>query len=267
MRDVDVQGDKTGRLSAILDHLAEHGRLEVAQAAGLLRVSEATIRRDFAELAQRQLASRRHGGIVASSVAYELPARYRAARADDAKDRIAIRAAALVASGEVVGFNGGTTTTATAQALAMREDLVGEGVEQLTVVTNALNIATQMVLRPHVQCVSLGGVARPESYEVTGPMAALVLDQLWLDVAILGVNGLSAREGATCRHEDEAAICARMAARARRVVIVAAGEKIGARTFASIVPIEEVGTLVTDESAAPQALEALTDAGVEVILA
>src|SRR6478736_1572687 len=127
-------------------------------------------------------------------------ARNRSSRADDDRTRIAEAAAALVHVGQVIGLNGGTTTTATSRAITAREDLAHDG--EITIVTNALNIATEAVLRPHVQCVSLGGVARPESYEVTGPLATLVLQQLWLDVAIVGVNGLSAREGATCRHEE-----------------------------------------------------------------
>lgn len=95
--------------------------------------------------------------------------------ADDDRTRVAEAAAALVLPGQVIGLNGGTTTTATSRAITAREDLAADG--EITIVTNALNIATEAVLRPHVQCVSLGGVARPESYEVTGPLATLVLQQ------------------------------------------------------------------------------------------
>src|ERR1019366_9331786 len=75
----------------------------------------ATVRWDFRELAAQQLVTRTHGGVVATSVAYELPARYKSAMADDDKERIA--------RGSVVGFNGGTTTSATARQLAARADL------------------------------------------------------------------------------------------------------------------------------------------------
>lgn len=260
-------GDKSARWSTLLEHLSEQGRLGVAEAAGLLGVSEATIRRDFADLARRQLAQRTHGGIVASAVAYELPFRYRSAQTDDAKARIAAVAAEMVRRGEVVGFNGGTTTTATARALTSRADLVGEGTDEITLVTNALNIASEAVLRPFVRCVSLGGVARPVSYEVTGTLAALALDQLWLDVAILGIDAFSARAGATCRHEAEAAVSARMVDRCDRVVVVATGDKIGRHSFAAICPAEQVRDLVTDATADPEALAALREAGVSVHVA
>ena len=249
----------------MLDRLATTGRLGVGEAAELLSVSEATIRRDFSELAKRQLVARNHGGVVATSVAYELPYRYRSSRADDDRARVADAAAALVEVGQVIGLNGGTTTTATARAITGREDLASDGGE-VTIVTNALNIASEAVLRPHVQCVSLGGVARPESYEVTGPLATLVLQQLWLDVAILGVNGLTAREGATCRHEEEAAIIRTMIERSKQVICVATGDKLGVRTFAAICPAERIDHLVTTVGADREEVDALRDAGVTVHL-
>ncbi len=255
----------TSRWAAVLDLLATRGRLSVTETSRELGVSEATVRRDFTELARRQLVTRHHGGVVATAVAYELPYRYRVSQTDEGIDRIAARAAALVGPGEVVALNGGTTTTATARALTSREDLVGEDGPALTLVTNALNIAAEAVLRPHVQCVSLGGVARPESYEVTGPLAAQVIQQLWFDVAVVGVNALSAAEGATCRFEDEAAVVRAMVERSRRVVVVAGAAKLGERTFAAICPAERIGTLVTTADEAAPEVAALRERGVEVL--
>jgi DeoR family transcriptional regulator of aga operon len=67
--------DRGARWSALLALLAEHGRLSVTQVVEALGVSEATVRRDFSELAAQQLVTRTHGGVVASAVAYDLPAR------------------------------------------------------------------------------------------------------------------------------------------------------------------------------------------------
>ncbi|WP_307835954.1 DeoR/GlpR family DNA-binding transcription regulator [Phycicoccus sonneratiae] len=254
----------SSRWAAVLDLLATRGRLSVSETAVHLRVSEATVRRDFAELARRQLVTRHHGGVVATSVAYELPYRYRSSQADGELERIAAHAASLVHPGEVVALNGGTTTTATARALTAREDLAGENGPALTLVTNALNIAAEAVLRPHVRCVSLGGVARPESYEVSGPLAAQVVAQLWFDVAVVGVHALSAAEGATCADEDEAAVVRAMVERSRRVVVVAGAGKLGSRTFASICPAERIGTLVTTAPEDASEVAALRARGVVV---
>lgn len=257
----DAPRQRASRLSQILDLLATEGRLSVTAASERLEVSEATIRRDFAELARRQLVTRNHGGVVATSVAYELPFRYRTSQHDSALDRVAHAAAALIEPGSVVAMNGGTTTTTTARTLTARDDLSSRG---LTLVTSALNIAVEAVLRPHVRCVSLGGIPRPESYEVTGPLAAAGLSQLWIDVAILGVNGLSAHEGATCHHEDEAAVSRLMVERARDVIVVAAESKLGERAFTQICAASQITHVVTTADAKDPRVAELREAGADV---
>ena len=126
----------------------EHGRVSVEEAAERLEVSQATIRRDFDQLAQQQMITRTRGGAVANGVSYDLPLRYKTAKHSAEKQRIGAAAAALVSPGTVVGLNGGTTITEVARALAMRPDLTA-GAEggQLTVVTNALNIANELLVR------------------------------------------------------------------------------------------------------------------------
>jgi DeoR family transcriptional regulator of aga operon len=260
-----ADSDRGERWSALLALLADRGRLTVSEVTQALAVSEATVRRDFAALAAQQLVSRTHGGVVATSVAYGLPVRYRSHEDGSAKGRVAAHAADLAAAGSVVCFNGGTTTSATARRLAARKDLAAAPERPaITVVTNALNIASEMVLRPWIRCVTLGGVARPESYELSGPLASMVLDELWLDTVFLGVNGLTAATGATCEHEGEAALTSLMARRAERVVVVATGDKVGRRSFARICPPSRVDVLVTDGSADPAELAALRSAGVTV---
>jgi DeoR family transcriptional regulator, aga operon transcriptional repressor len=260
--------DRGQRWSSLLGLLAAHGRLSVSQVCAELDVSEATVRRDFRELAAQQLVTRTHGGVVATSVAYELPARYKSALADDDKERIARAAALLVAPGSVVGFNGGTTTSATARRLAARADLASSSARPaITVVSNALNIASEMVLRPFIRCVSLGGVARPESYEQSGPLAAMVLEQLWLDTLVLGVDALSASDGASCDHDGEAGINSLMVRRADRVIVVTTGDKVGKRSFSRICESSAIDVLVTDASAPGPELEALAALGVQIVIA
>ena len=258
--------DRSWRLSSLLDLLAEHRRLSVAEASAALGVSEATIRRDFNTLAKQQLVSRTHGGVVATSVAYELPVRYRSGP-EDAKERIADVAAQLVKPGDVVGFNEGTTTSATARRLAVRGELgASELRPALTVVTNALNIATEMVLRPYIRTVTLGGVARPQSYELTGPLAALVLQEFWVDRLFLGVDGFTLDGGTSCFHEGEAAINAMMVQRASQVTVVAGAEKLGRRTFARICDARSVTMLITDSSADAKYVETVRATGIDVVL-
>lgn len=257
------------RWNELLELLAAEGQLTVEQAAERLGVSAATIRRDFDDLAGQQMLTRIRGGAVAQAVTYDLPLRYKSERHPTEKQRIAAVTAGLVRAGQIVGLNGGTTTTEVARALAIRPDLQGGGplAPAVTVVTNALNIATELAVRQNLKLVTTGGVARPQSYELTGPLATGVLEQVILDVAILGVDGIDAEAGATAHHEGEASINRLMTQRASRVIVAADSSKAGRRAFARICSAAEIDVLVTDAGIDPVHADRLTDAGVKVVIA
>ena len=256
------------RWNALLDLLPGDGQLTVAEAARALGVSEATIRRDLDQLAKQQLVTRTRGGATAGHVSYDLPLRYKTARHATEKERIARAAAALVKPGAVVGLNGGTTTTEVAHALATRADLhAGNGEQALTVVTNALNIANELTVRQHVKIVVTGGVVRPQSYELTGPLGTLVLEQLTMDHLFLGVDAVSATAGATAYNEGEASINQLMVARSRQVIVVADSSKLGRHAFARICDIRQVDVVITDSAADSAVISQFADAGVPVIRA
>ncbi|MGW1621725.1 DeoR/GlpR family DNA-binding transcription regulator [Streptomyces sp. NPDC002172] len=255
---------RDARWTALLELLVERGRLEVEEAAAELAVSAATIRRDLDQLAEQQMLVRTRGGAVVHGVSYELPLRYKTARQASEKQRIAKAVADLVAPGEAVGLTGGTTTTEVARALAVRGDL-GTGTPALTVVTNALNIANELAVRPQFKIVVTGGVARPQSYELIGPLADGVLGQITLDVAVLGVVGFDVVHGAAAHDEAEAAVNRLLCERAARVVVAADSSKLGGRAFARICAAELVDTLVTDAAAAPETVRRFEEAGIRVL--
>ncbi|MCH0557354.1 DeoR/GlpR family DNA-binding transcription regulator [Streptomyces sp. MUM 16J] len=255
---------RDARWKALLELLVERGRLEVEEAATELEVSAATIRRDFDQLAEQQMLVRTRGGAVVHGVSYELPLRYKTARHASEKHRIAEAVAGLVAPGEAVGLTGGTTTTEVARSLAVRSDL-SAGSPALTVVTNALNIANELAVRPQFKIVVTGGVARPQSYELIGPLADGVLGQVTLDVAVLGVVAFDVVHGAAAHDEAEAAINRMLCERAVRVVVAADSSKLGQRAFAWICGAELVNTLVTDTAVDQETVRRFEEAGVQVM--
>ncbi|MGY0065781.1 DeoR/GlpR family DNA-binding transcription regulator [Streptomyces sp. QTS137] len=254
------------RWQALLELLVERGRLDVDETAAELRVSPATIRRDFDQLAGQQMLVRTRGGAVAHGVSYELPLRYKTARRASEKQRIARAVADLLAPGEAVGLTGGTTTTEVARALTVRGDLAS-GSPALTVVTNALNIAGELAVRPQFKIVVTGGVARAQSYELVGPLADGVLGQITLDVAVLGVVAFDVAHGAAAHDEAEAAINRLLCERAERVVVAADSSKLDRRAFARICPAGSVDTLVTDSAVAPETVRRFEEAGLRVVVA
>ncbi|MBC7308329.1 MAG: DeoR/GlpR transcriptional regulator [Dietzia sp.] len=255
---------RDARWKTLLELLVERGRLDVEEAAAELSVSAATIRRDFDQLAEQQMLVRTRGGAVVHGVSYELPLRYKSARRASEKQRIARAVAGMVAPGEAVGLTGGTTTTEVARALAERADLTS-GSPALTVVTNALNIAGELAVRPQFKIVVTGGVARAQSYELVGPLADGVLGQITLDVAVLGVVAFDAAQGAAAHDEAEAAINRLLCERAGRVVVAADSSKLGRRAFARICATGAVDTLVTDVAVDDTAVRRFEEAGLRVV--
>jgi DeoR family transcriptional regulator of aga operon len=247
-------------MSAILEALAVKGSVHVADLARRLAVSEATLRRDLALLEEQRLLRRNHGGALAQDVAYELPVRYRDGRHREAKRAIARLAVQRLPPGpHVVGLTGGTTTSEVARQLAGRDDL--------TIVTNALNIAMDLVLRPRVKLVVVGGVSRPQSYELVGPWAEQVLGSVNIGTAFVGVDGIDAAGGLTTHDEIEARTDQVMISRSQRVVVVADGSKLGRVLLARIVDLDRVDELITDSSADPDQVEALRRSGTRISVA
>ena len=248
---------RADRVSAILERLAAENSLNATELAGEFGVSAATLRRDLQMLEDQKLLTRTHGGALAQAVAYELPVRYRGGQNREQKRRIATRAAALLPRGPLtLGLTGGTTTSEVARIIADRVDL--------TVITNALNIATELALRPRVKIIMTGGVTRSQSYELVGPLAEQTLQGLNIEVAVVGVDGIGAEGGLTTHDEVEAHTNATMIRRSARVIVVADGSKVGRVLLARICPIAAVTELVTDATADEAALEALRRAGITV---
>lgn len=260
--------NRSERLMAMLDLLAENGQIDVDDVVDALNVSPATVRRDLDTLAEQNLLTRTRGGAVGHSVSYDLPLRYKRGQRADEKTAIARAASDLVRPGSVVGLCGGTTSTAVASELATRGDFAdAQGDAGLTVVTNAINIASQLALRPHIKVVVSGGVVHARSYELTGPYADEMLGKLSIDIAFIGVNGIDAEQGATVHDEGEARVNQLMAERATRAVIVADSQKIGRRAFASVAPIDSFDMLITDAGASTETIAAFEKRGIDVRIA
>ncbi|MEU9080471.1 DeoR/GlpR family DNA-binding transcription regulator [Kitasatospora sp. NPDC004745] len=250
---------KADRAARILSHIGEVGSADVHALSELLGVSGATVRRDLQELHEQGLLHRTRGGAVTGAVNLELPLRHRSEKQQEEKRRIARAAAELVPEGAVVGLSGGTTTTELARVLAERGGL--------TVVTNAVNIAAELIVRPETRLVVIGGLARSASYELVGPAADRMLAQYHLDIAFIGVDGLTPQEGCTTHDEMEAQTDRAFLRSSARSVIVADSTKVGRVTFASICPLSEVHDLVTDDGLPAAQGKAFTDSGVRLHLA
>ena len=154
------------RLNAIVARVVDSGEVEVGTLAEEFDVSLATIRRDVDSLQRSRLVTRTHGGVRPHDSFYDLPLSLKTAQDLAEKRRIARRALEFVDGARVIGLTGGTTVTEFARGLLERQGL--------TVVTNALNVAADLLANPGLRVFAAGGEVRPSSQEVIGPSAEAI---------------------------------------------------------------------------------------------
>jgi DeoR family transcriptional regulator of aga operon len=259
--------NRTERLSAVLDLLAEAGQIEVDDIVAKLGVSVPTARRDLDSLAAERLLTRTRGGAIQGAVSYDLPGRYNRDEHAQQKLHIAHAASALIPKGAVIGLCGGTTSTALAQVLATRPDLMETSNEPtLTVVTNAINIAARLAVRPNFKIMVTGGTLNPRSYELVGPYTDIILSKVALDFAFIGVNGIDPVVGPTINDEGEAIVNSLMAHRAAEAYMLADASKIGMRAFATMEGYH-FHKLITDSGITREQLQAFEENSIDVLVA
>lgn len=243
----------------MLDHLNRTGRLRVVELAAEMGVSQATIRRDLEELERQKLLRRVHGGAVLQQPSIEVPLPYKGGRRQLEKQRIAKVAVDLLGEASIICLTGGTTTAAVARLIGDRAGV--------TIVTTGLNIASEMVNFPRLRVIIAGGEVRGVSLEVVGAIAQQTLAQFQVDVAFVGVDGLTADAGCTGFDPLGSDADRAMIERARRVVVVADSSKFGRVASSVICSFEQVDLLITDTGAPADELEMIRRRGVEVRLA
>lgn len=243
----------------LVDHARQHGRIDVADVARLLDVARETVRRDLNALESEGLLRRVHGGAVpVERLGFEGALSLRAGARQDVKSRIADHALTLVHAAEFVYIDEGSTLQAFAERLHPSRPM--------TVVTNALPVATVLAPRENVELIVLGGRIRSHTLGAIDHWAVRMLEDFVFDLALLGTNGVTLERGLTCPDAGVAAVKARAVVSSRRVVLLADGTKFGADSSYRFAQIRDLSTIVTDRSAGDGPLRRIRAAGVETVV-
>lgn len=233
---------KAARHDRILAELAKRGAIGVQELAALLDASTATIRRDIAELDQMGSVLRTHGGATLRNAVEELPYDAKVMAFLPEKRRIGAMAASMLAPHQVVGVGGGTTVMQMIGALKR---------QKLHIVTTAINVALELRDAPEIEVMLTGGMLRSRTAEMVGHVAERTLNDLNLDLAIIGIDGIHPTGGLTTYDAAEAYVNRVMLQRARDVWILADHSKLGQIRPVIVSEVATMSTLITD-SAAPE---------------
>ena len=247
------------RQKAILDDLQRDGRVEVPALAERLGISAITIRRDLDQLAEAGALRRVRGGAVTNTLRGEgLPFEVRAVDDSALKARLARAAADLIADGEAVAIDSGTTGAAAATALADR---------RITAMPFSVQGIAALAAGPNVTLLLPGGAVRRPEGTIVGPLALQTLTGLRFDTTVLTCCAAAPLVGITAYDLDDAAVKRALRAAAQRTILIVEGAKFTRSAMAVVCRLDEVDVLITDDSAPAEALADLTRAGVRVIKA
>ena len=216
-----------GRKADVAKHVAEHGQVTVTALAEHFAVSADTIRRDLDQLDSEGLIIRTHGGAMSNSAIpwHDTGLEDRSRLQPDQKEQIGLTAARLVADGNVLFINGGTTTLALVRHLSSRRELI--------IATNSLRVPAEINAEACRDLYVIGGHVRVSGQVTVGPVVFAssvsgVETDIRVDLALLGVGAVDVG-GISTSNLDEApgespssptppsstAVCSRRSGRSR----------------------------------------------------
>jgi DeoR/GlpR family transcriptional regulator of sugar metabolism len=243
------------RRQQIIRLLEKEQRVTVPELSQQFAVSEVTIRKDLAWLEAQGLATRTHGGAIAVTAGsspneMSLDVRERQQHAE--------AAATYVQDGETIALDASTSALAMAPFLSSKRDL--------TVVTNGVRTAMELLQAPTLSVLLLGGMVRRESSSVVGVWGKSVLEQVHISKAFVGARGLTLRAGLTDVNAEEVELKRAMVEAANEVIALIDSSKWNQVTLATFCPLERLKLIITDTQAPASMVKQVRKLGVEVVL-
>ncbi len=213
--------------------------VQVHELSSLFEVSELTIRRDLDHLAKSGLVERTHGGAtVRRNLPIEPAFSDKSQEQKEEKILIANKAATYINEGDTVFINSGSTTYEVIKALKDK---------RITIVTNNIDATRLLHEGAQFTLILIGGVYRMRSHSVSGTLSSAIVNQIYANKAIIGVDGCSVASGLTTPVIEEAQTTRQMIERTvGPVIVVATGNKIGVVSNYVTVGIDEIDVLITD---------------------
>lgn len=246
------------RRTKILNLIREDGHAKVIDLAKLFNVSEVTIRQDLEMLEEMGYIQREHGGAMLKDFGdFARSGKLLNQTHLEEKREIAQKAISLIQPGDSVILDSGSTTTEIAKLML--------GFSQLTVITNAINIAYILGENPGINLIVSGGEFKAPTLSLTGDLAAQVFKGVHVDKLFLATAGISNDMMLTYPSHSDLVVKTAMIRAAGSVYLVADSSKIGNASFASLGQISLVDAVITDSQLTPKHRELLENMKVDII--
>ncbi len=248
------------RREKILDLLKEDGFAKVIDLARLFKVTEVTIRQDLEKLESEGLIIKEHGGASIKNVEDQVRS-FSLHRQENLEQKSAIAQKCLefIENGDTIILDSGSTTTEIAKKI--------KGCRQLTVITNALNIALLLGADPNIEVIMTGGEFKPPTLSLTGQKAADFFKGLNVQKLFLATAGISLKSGLTYPSISDLVVKKAMIDAAEVTYLVADSTKMGKNALASLGALSLIDYIITDDKIEEKHKQVFRDNEIEVIIA
>lgn len=248
------------RKEKILELIREDGAAKVVNLAKIFKVTEVTIRQDLEKLEKEGLIIRDHGGAHLKNIRDQVDTFSLIHQENlDKKELIASKCLELIESGDTIILDSGSTTTEVAKKL--------KGMKNLTVITNALNIALMLGAEQGIEVVVTGGEFKPPTLSLTGQKAADFFKGLHVQKLFLATAGISLKAGLTYPSISDLVVKKAMIEAAETTYLLADSTKIGKSSFASLGALSLIDYIVTDSGIEEKHKQLFEHNEIELIIA
>lgn len=246
------------RRNEILSQLKEEGKVIVADLSKKYDVTEETIRRDLEKIERDGLATRTYGGaVLKENEKEELPFLVRKRANVEAKKKIAARIGDMIQDGERIMLDASTTALFVVKQIRHKKNI--------TIITNSIDILLELADIKGWRVLSTGGALRAGALSLVGYQAERMVDEFYVDKAILSCKGVDYHNGFTDSNELDAGIKKRMLDSATTKIMAADSGKFGKTSFTKIVDFSDVDVIVTDYDMDEEWQEKMQDCNVNVV--
>ncbi|MBP2664833.1 MAG: transcriptional regulator, DeoR family [Firmicutes bacterium] len=226
------------RRQTIIDLIRKEQKVYVPHLSQQFNVTEETIRRDLEKLENTGILTRTYGGAILTQHTNEdLPFPTRTIMNHELKQAIAQKAAKLISDDDTIMVDASSTSLELIHAIKNKRNL--------TIITNSVKITHDFVGAPFT-IISTGGILRPHSLALTGPVAHSSLQNYYVDIAIMSCKGLSLDKGIMESNEPESELKKSMISQAEKVILLADHTKFDKTAFIKLFGFEDIDYIVTD---------------------
>jgi len=246
------------RFDKIMNIVEKERSVTVESLSKRLYVSPSSIRRDLTELDRQGVLRRTYGGAVfRDSLEKELPINVRLNEQKEAKIAIAQKAASLVVDNDFIFIDSSTTTYYMTRHLHERTGV--------TLFTNGVRTATELVDLPHTRVYCTGGRLRPYSMSFVGESAKLCLQEHNVNKVFLSCASIDITSGITTTNEEECAFRRFILGKCKNNILLCDSSKFDQISFCKISGFELISCLITEKEPPDKWKKALADFGVTLI--